>query len=106
MERADELRQRALSIARSGVDQVDAWVRAAGGVDWAAPQGPGFGCVLLPPGTDDVALAVRLHDEFGVLVVPGSLLEVPGSLRLTWLQVGDRLSEGLERLTAALQQRA
>jgi aspartate/methionine/tyrosine aminotransferase len=52
----------------------------------------------LPEGTDDLALAERLHVEHGVLVVPGCLFEAPGTLRVSWLQAGDRLEEGLARL--------
>jgi aspartate/methionine/tyrosine aminotransferase len=58
---------------------------------------------MLPPCVpDDVAFAEALHDDRGVLVVPGTHFEVPGSLRLSWLQAGDRLEEGLSILAQAL----
>ena len=57
---------------------------------------------LLPDGFDDVALAERLHDDHGVLVVPGAWFGAPGTLRVSWLQVGDRLAEGLDRLQRLL----
>jgi aspartate/methionine/tyrosine aminotransferase len=103
MARADELRDRARELAGSGADVVDGWVRSTPGLGWTRPAGPGFGCVLLPEGVgDDVAFAERLHDEHGVLVVPGTHFEVPGSLRISWLQAGDGLGEGLERIGRAL----
>jgi aspartate/methionine/tyrosine aminotransferase len=94
-------RQLARELGRSMVDEVDSWVQQTG-LAWHRPQGPGFGCVALPAGTDDLALAERLHDELGVLVVPGRWFGVAGTLRLSWLQVGDRLAEGLERLQSLI----
>lgn len=96
MARADELRDRAVSAARSGQPIVAEWVDATGGLSWHPPQGPGFGCITLPDGIDDVVFAERLHSDHGVLTVPGSYFEAPGTLRLAWLQSGDRLKEGLE----------
>lgn len=96
--RADELRARAVEVSRDALPLVDEWVERTPGLFWHPPQGPGFGCVSLPEGSDDVALAERLHAERGVLVVPGSLFEAPGTLRVSWLQAGERLEEGLELL--------
>jgi hypothetical protein len=96
--RADQLRARAVEISRAPLQVVDDWVERTPGLFWHPPQGPGFGCVSLPEGTDDLALAERLHVEHGVLVVPGCLFEAPGTLRVSWLQAGDRLEEGLARL--------
>jgi alanine-synthesizing transaminase len=47
---------------------------------------------------DDVAFAERLLEEQDVLVVPGTHFEVPGSLRISWLQAGEHLGEGLTRI--------
>jgi aspartate/methionine/tyrosine aminotransferase len=47
-------------------------------------------------------LAEALHDRDGVPVVPGRFFELPGTIRLSWLQAGDRLDAGLERLAARL----
>lgn len=96
MDRADELRHRAVSAARSDQPIVDGWVDATPGLSWHPPQGPGFGCVTLPEGTDDVVFAERLHSNHAVLTVPGSFFDAPGALRLAWLQSGDKLKEGLE----------
>ncbi|MBW2278459.1 MAG: hypothetical protein JRF63_13280, partial [Deltaproteobacteria bacterium] len=53
-------------------------------------------------GTNDVTLAEQLHDERDVLVVPGTWFGAPGTLRVSWLQAGDRLADGLARLKAAI----
>jgi aspartate/methionine/tyrosine aminotransferase len=94
--RADELRAHAVEVSRAALQRVDEWVERTPGLFWHPPQGPGFGCVSLPEGSDDVALAERLHAERRVLVVPGSLFDAPGTLRVSWIQAGDRLDEGLE----------
>ncbi len=100
--RADEWRTRARKSAAAGCAVVDDWVRATPGLEWARPEGPGFGCVALPDGMPDVTFVERLHQEHGVLLVPGSHFEVPGTMRLSWLQVGDQLDEGLQRIAQAL----
>jgi aspartate/methionine/tyrosine aminotransferase len=101
--RAGELRERAVTLASTGRATVDDWVRSTGGVIWTPPEGPGFGCVMLPPSAGgDVELAERAHSEHGVLAVPGSFFGVPSSLRLSWLQDRERLEEGLQRLSRAL----
>lgn len=103
LETAEQRRQRAAERAESGRSLVDRWVQATPGVNWLPSEGPGFGCLALPAETDDVALANRLHDDRGVLVVPGTFFERPGTLRLSWLQAGDRLEEGLAALADVLR---
>ncbi len=107
LQRADELTERARAAAREGADVVDGWVRRPPGLSWSRPDFSGFGCVALPPGTDDMALAEKLHQEHDVLVVPGSLWESPGSIRVSWLQCEPHeLREGLARIAELLLQQA
>ena len=101
MQRIDELAARARETSRAGVGVVDDWVGATPGLEWHRPD-VGFGCVRLPQGIGDLALAERLHDEHGVLVVPGTLWEAPGTLRISWLQAGEQLRSGLERIGTVL----
>ena len=104
--RADDLRTGAVDVSRQGLAVVSSWVGRTEGVSWHQPQGPGFGCLELEArDVDDVSLAERLHREKGVLVVPGTFFEVPGALRVSWLQAGERLGEGLGLLSEALRQR-
>jgi len=101
-EHADGIRDKAMSLSRRGAQIVDVWVRSVQGLSWHKPEGAGFGCVRLPDGVDDMALAACLHDEHGVLLVPGTLFELPGTVRISWLQAGRRLEEGLEIVGRAL----
>ena len=106
MPHLEALAAEARRLSAAGVDVVDRWVRETPGVEWTRPDGPGFGCLRLPPGVDDLQLAETLHDRHGVLVVPGSLWECPGTLRLSWLQATPAdLATGLERLATVLSER-
>jgi len=102
--KAEELRARALRLSASGVDTVEKWVKSTPGIDWTKPLGQGFACVSLPDVfPNDIEFAERLLNDFGVLVIPGTYFEVPGTVRLSWLQSGDRLEEGLSLIAKALR---
>jgi len=97
---ARAIEARALSAA--GAERVRRFVEETGSLSWIAPHGPGFATIGLSAGIDDLAFAEELHDRRGVLVVPGSFFDLPGTLRVGWLQAGDGLESGLERLGAAV----
>lgn len=104
LDRADELRQRAISRSALGREVVGRWVDSVDGLSWTPPEGPGFGCVFLPDHAgDDVQFVQRAHRDHGVLAVPGTFFEVPGSMRISWLQAGAKLEEGLDRLGRSLR---
>lgn len=103
LDRADELRARAIDVSQKGAQVVDRFVRETSSLSWHPPQGPGFGCVALPPGVDDVHLSEKLHEERGVLLIPGTFFDAPETLRISWLQSGDALENGLELLGEALE---
>lgn len=87
----------------AGAHLVDAWVKETPKVAWARPEGPGYGLLVLVGDIDDVALAEGLHQRHGVLLVPGTLFEQPGSLRISWLQASHaELDAGLAKVTEAL----
>jgi len=92
---APELAAASRAALASGLGTVDRWVADTAGLSWTRPDGAGFGCVALPAGFDDLAFAQRLHSERGVLLVPGTRFECPGTVRISWLQSGERLAEGL-----------
>lgn len=106
LQEVDEARRHSVERARAPLAEVDEWVQRTPGVAWHRPQGPGYGCLRLPAGSDDVQFAERLHDEHNVLVVPGTLWEAPGTLRISWLCAGERLREGLDGLETHLERQA
>jgi aspartate/methionine/tyrosine aminotransferase len=105
LETAEARRRAAAARAREQEQVVHEWVNATDGLEWHRPEGPGYGSVLLPEGTDDLGLVETLHERRGVLVVPGSLFEEPGTLRVSWLQAGTRLEEGLSIVAEAVRSR-
>jgi len=100
---AHRRREQARERANRGVNTVARWVEADQRLSWHRPRGTGFACVRLPAGVDDMALAERLCDEHGVLLVPGTLFEAPGTIRVSWLEAGGRLEEGLDRIERLLE---
>lgn len=103
MERAAQLEAAAIEKARAGLDPVEEWIRATPGLSWKRPEGPGFGAVVLPDAhRDDRAFAEKLHADFGVLAIPGSLFDAPGCLRISWLQSETKLKRGLELIAEGL----
>ncbi len=81
---------------------VQKWVESTPDVSWSKPDGPGFGAISIPGEIDDLAFAEHLHEKCGVLTVPGSCFDLPGILRISWLQAGDRLQEGLDILASEI----
>jgi aspartate/methionine/tyrosine aminotransferase len=84
---------------------VKAWVENNRDISWRQPDGIGFCCIKIPNDIDDVAFAQNLLDQRRVLVVPGAKFSAPGTLRVSWLQAGSRLEEGLDHLAQQLRQR-
>jgi aspartate/methionine/tyrosine aminotransferase len=75
----------------------------ASGLAFVEPDGAFYTCVKLPSGTDSLAAALRLVEEFDVVAIPGRTFgdTLEGWLRLSWVApVGD-LREGLARIARA-----
>ena len=101
---AETLGAQARDVSAAGVGTVEKWVESTPEIDWTKPMGPGFACVTLPDARrDDIGFAEGLLNDFGVLVIPGTYFEVPGTMRLSWLQSGNRLDEGLGLIAKALK---
>jgi aspartate/methionine/tyrosine aminotransferase len=73
------------------------------GLTYVEPDGAFYTCVRLPAGTDSVAAAHRLIDEYDVVTVPGRTFgaTLEGWLRLSWVAPIDAFREGLARIAAA-----
>ncbi len=102
---ADTLTKHAKKISLAGQEIVDEWIHSIDDVKWNRPMGPGFGCISLPHNVgNELGFVEQLHDERGVLVIPGLYFEAPGTIRLSWLQSGDRLKEGLAIVARAISE--
>jgi aspartate/methionine/tyrosine aminotransferase len=100
---ANGIREEAIELASTGGEIVDQWAMVTEGIGWLRSEGPGFGCVKLPGHVeDDLAFGELLYEKYGVFLVPGTYFEVPGTLRICWLQCGGRLEQALENIGKAL----
>ena len=98
----DRFRNRAIELSAGGLKEVREMVANTPSLSWHEPDAAGFSCIQLPARIDDLEFANRLHKDHGVLVVPGGCFEAPGTVRLSWIQAGDRLSEGLAKFIKAM----
>ena len=76
------------------------------GLRFIQPDGTFYACVALPGGTDSLAAAHTLADEYDVIAVPGVAFggDCAGWLRLTWVSDPARLREGVARICAFFKQ--
>jgi aspartate/methionine/tyrosine aminotransferase len=102
MKDIDGFRSRAIEMSSSGLKEVREMVANTSALSWHEPDAAGFACIQLPARIDDLEFANRLHEDRGVLVVPGGCFEAPGTVRLSWIQAGDRLSQGLAEFLKAM----
>jgi len=102
MKMSDDLLKKALAASSDGAGIVKKWVEDTDGIQWHEPDCIGFGCIRLPACIDDVAFTEKLFTKEKVLFVPGTKFEAPGTIRLSWLQAGSRLKEGLSLLSGEL----
>jgi aspartate/methionine/tyrosine aminotransferase len=65
--------------------------------------GEGTTCMVRCPVPDDDAFARRLLEKEGVLVAPGSLIEMPGWIRLGLLADPEAMEHALQALTVAVK---
>ncbi|GMA41444.1 aminotransferase [Mobilicoccus caccae] len=105
LEHADAVLDRSRAIVRGNHAILSDWVEGQPGIDWVAPRG-GTTALLrydLPLSSRD--LCVDLLRETGVMLTPGSALEVEGYLRIGYANNPEVLSRGLRLLGECLARR-
>ena len=105
-EHLERLRARARDIVATNLPKVRHFIDSRRELEWVPPQG---GTVAFPriAGVDDTSrFAQRLADEHETMVVPGRFFEAPSHFRVGFSGRTDILEEGLNRIGAALDQRA
>ena len=102
LERADELgvlAQRAIAPARARIER---WLAEEPRVDWVPPSAGQTGLVRLPDFTQDLDFAQHLRAHYDTQVVPGSLFEAPGTIRVSFNLPVAELELALGHVSAAL----
>ena len=93
-------RNRAIVFGNRAIAQ--AWIDVQPRVSWVAPKGVSTSYIRLDIPEDDEAFCLRLLEERGVLLVPGSRFELPCGARLGYCAHPDVLERGLALLGEAL----
>lgn len=102
LENRDHIIQRAHRITRENLRILSEWVASEPGIDWIAPQS-GTTALLkydIPMTSRDFCVA--LLKEEGVMLTPGSTMEMEGWLRIGYTNPSADLIEGLRRLSGFL----
>jgi aspartate/methionine/tyrosine aminotransferase len=102
VEHAELLVERARAAIEPCRAIVDAWLAEDGRVSWVPPSAGQTGLIRLPDLTADVDFAAHLRERYGTQVVPGTMFEAPGSVRLSFNLPPDELEQALATFSAAL----
>jgi aspartate/methionine/tyrosine aminotransferase len=88
-----------IAVARA---VIDAWLAAETRVGWVAPSAGQTGLIRLPALTADLEFARHLLDRYGTRVVPGTMFEAPGTVRVSFNLPSPELEQALATISAAL----
>jgi hypothetical protein len=92
----------ALRLAGPGRRVLERWAQGEARIEWVAPLAGMHVLLRLPVGVSDLGFAAHLRDRYETQVVPGSVLEAPGFVRLCFAAPASVLEQGLANFSAAL----
>jgi aspartate/methionine/tyrosine aminotransferase len=95
----EQLASSAIAPARAIIDR---WIAGESRVAWVPPTAGCTGLVRLPDLTADLAFARHLRDAYDTQVVPGTLFEAPGTVRVSFNLPAEELEQALAHVSAAL----
>lgn len=98
----DKILDRNREIVFGNRDIAQAWIDSQPRVSWIPPKGVSTSFIRFDIPEKDEDFCLRLLDERGVLLVPGSRFELPCGARLGYCAHPDTLKKGLEFLGEAL----
>ena len=102
LEHGSAILERSRNIVRENHAQLAAWIEREPLMSWVAPQG---GTTALLKYHIDMAsqeLCLRLLEATGVMLTPGSAMDMEGYVRIGYANQGDILRQGLDRISAFL----
>lgn len=100
----DKVLERNRAIVTNNLAIAQEWVDNEPRVSWVPPKAVSTSFIELDIPIDDERFCIDLLRDQGVLLVPGSRLELPCGARLGYCAPDPTLREGLKRLSAALRQ--
>lgn len=93
---------RAVARSDAGRKVVEAWMASQPRLAWVAPAGGLSGFVRLPTFMQDVAFCEHLRQSYDTQLVPGTMFEMPGFVRLSYGLDPSALEVALGHVASAL----
>lgn len=90
--------ERSLSIVRTNVEIIDKWVKNSKHVDYIRPKGGTTAFLKYSRDVKSETLCKDILEKTGVMLVPGTALDMEGYLRVGYANSTEVLTEGLARL--------
>lgn len=102
LDHAEELVERATRAISAGRAMLEGWLEQEPRISWIPPSA-GQTCLLrLPSLTADLDFAHHLREHYGTQVVPGTMFEAPGFVRVGFNHPPRELEQALATITATL----
>lgn len=99
---AEALVARSQARAEAGRKVVESWISGQARLAWVPPAGGLSGFVRLPSFMQDVAFCEHLRQSYDTQLVPGTMFEMPGFVRLSFGLEPSALEVALGHVTSAL----
>ena len=96
---------RSRSITRTNLAILEAWMMGETRLDWVKPRSGTTAFLHLDDDGPSRAFCVQLLERTGVMLTPGSALEMEGWVRVGYANATPVLQEGLTRLSSFLRLR-
>ncbi|MCC7126568.1 MAG: aminotransferase [Acidobacteria bacterium] len=100
LEHADAVLARSRDITRTNLAILEAWMATQSALDWVKPRSGTTALLELKSDEPSRDFCVRLLEETGVMLTPGSVMEMEGWLRIGYANATHVLEAGLERMGA------
>ena len=103
LENADKLLERSQTITRTNLAILSDWVAAEPRITWVKPQSGTTALLRYDLDMSSRDFCKQLLDQTGVLFMPGSALEVEGTVRIGYANHESVLRDGLPHVSTFLQ---
>jgi aspartate/methionine/tyrosine aminotransferase len=103
LEHRDAVLARSRAVVRSNLAVLDGWVRAEPAASYVRPRAGTTALVKLDVPMTSRAFCERLLDQAGVLLTPGSAMDMEGYVRIGYANAGPVLREGLAATSEILR---
>lgn len=103
LEARDRVLERSRAITRGNLAILSDWVDAEPSISWIKPRSGTTAFLRYAAPIPSGEFCLRLLEETGVLLVPGSAFDMDGHVRIGYANDPDILREGLARMSAFLK---